>query len=505
MAKFYLTTPIYYVNARPHIGHAYTTLAADVIARFRKMAGDDVFFLAGTDEHGAKVAEAARAAGKPPQKFADEVADEFQLAWKNLGIEYSDFIRTTEPRHEQGAAAFLSLLKDKGALYEGEYRGLYCTGCENFITEKELADGLCPIHKKAPEQVAEKNLFFKLADYLSKVEELIKEDKILIRPDFAKKEALGLVKQGLADFSVSREKVKWGIKLPWDSSQTIYVWVEALLNYITGRGYPKLAKDSWPADLQLIGKDILKFHAIFWPAMLLAAGLEPPRQLFAHGYFTIDGEKMSKTLGNVIDPNALVKEYGADAARYLLLSQFPFGQDGDIKAERFKEQYNADLANGLGNLVSRVINVAASIFPPFQGGAGVVLKCGSASRMGLGEGIDILWQHIEEHYNNLRLEEVLAETRRLIQASDKIVESERIWELPKNDTKRAGEVFYILLENLRHIAWLIRPFMPQTSDKIFAQLGIPDEGKKTLADAKVWGGLPAAVKVKKSAPLFPRK
>ena len=502
--KFYITTPIYYVNAKPHIGHAYTTLAADVLARWKKLNEYDVFFLTGTDEHGSKVAAAADVAGKSPQEFVNDVSVLFKKSWENLNILNSDFIRTTEERHKKSVAVFLEKLKNNNALYEGEYKGLYCTGCENFITEKELEGGLCSIHKTKPEEVAEKNWFFKLSDYIKKVGNLIESDKIKIQPQSAKKEALGLFKQGLDDFSVSREKVKWGIKLPWDESQTIYVWVEALLNYVTAIGYPNI-NDNWPADLQLIGKDILKFHAIYWPAMLLAANLELPKELFVNGYFTIDGQKMSKSLGNVIDPNDLVAQFGVDSGRYLLLSQFPFGQDGDIKAEKFKEQYNSDLANGLGNLVSRVINVVDKNSDTIVLTRNGQLPVSTEDGENLDEYLDSLWQEIEKNYNNKSLDEVLKSTWRLIAESDKIVEQEKIWELPKKDAKKAGEVFYVLLENIRQLGWLIRPFLPETSDKIFKILGITNESQKSLQEAKEWGGLPESIKVQKADPLFPRK
>ncbi|MFH2104698.1 MAG: class I tRNA ligase family protein [Parcubacteria group bacterium] len=325
--KFYITTPIYYVNDKPHIGHAYTTVAADVLARYHRLRGDDVHFLTGNDEHGDKVARSAEEAGQEPQAFCDEMSAKYQLTWDRLNIGYDDYIRTTEPRHKEAVQDFLTVLKDKGAIYEGTYEGLYCTGCEKFLTDKELVDGECPDHKKAPEKLSEKNYFFKLGDYLNEVKRQIEKDEIKVDPENIKREVLGLFKQDLQDFSVSRESVKWGIELPFDKSQKTYVWVEALQNYITAIGYKddqKKFKRYWPADVHLMAKDIIKFHAIFWPAMLLAADLPVPKQIFAHGFFTIDGQKMSKTIGNVIDPNDLVDEYGADATRYLILSQFWF-------------------------------------------------------------------------------------------------------------------------------------------------------------------------------------
>lgn len=466
--KFYITTPIYYVNARPHIGHAYTTLAADVVSRWRKSKGDDVFFLTGTDEHGAKVAEAAKEANRQPEEFAAEVAADFKSAWTNLNIEYSDFIRTTESRHQQGVVAFLQKLKDNGALYEGEYAGLYCTGCESFKTEKELVDGKCPDHNRIPEKVTEKNWFFKLSDYLAKVESLIENDTVRIRPASAKKEALGLIKQKLEDFSVSRENVAWGIPLPWDASQTVYVWVEALQNYITALGYPKL-NDYWPADVQLIGKDILKFHAIYWPAMLLAAGLETPKELFVHGYFTIDGKKMGKSMGNAIDPNQLVAEYGADAARYLLLSQFPFGQDGDVKAEKFNEQYNSFLVNGLGNLVARTATLIESHF-----GGEIVIK-----EAGLGA------ENIDQLMGEFKFEEALKALQSKLGELDKRMEDAKPWELVASDKAKAETVLSEIASCLVAAARQLAPLLPATAEKVIRQFT---------------GGT-----IRKGEPLFPRK
>ncbi len=488
--KFYVSTPIYYVNAKPHIGHAYTTLAADIISRWRLMRGDDVFFLTGTDEHGAKIEKAAVENGKEPKVFADEVSEEFKRAWGELGILYSDFIRTTEPRHESGVARFMEILKKNSALYEADYKGLYCTGCENFITEKELVGGKCPNHKKAPDKISERNWFFKLSDYTNEIKELIERDELKIRPDFARRETLGLIEQGLEDFSVSRESVWWGIPLPWDKKQTIYVWIDALLNYITASEWNK-CKAPWPADLHIIGKDIIKFHCVYWPAMLLAAGFELPRQIFAHGYFTIDGQKMSKSLGNVIDPIELVSSFGKDGARYLIISQFPFGQDGDVKAEFFAEQYNASLANGLGNLVSRVSSA-------FLRTNSKLSKCNDKCEVGH------VWSGIEKHYENFAIEEVLKEVWKLIQSSDKIVEQEKIWSL-KAGQKEASKIFYLLFENIRHISFMVKPFLPDVSEKIFDILGISCEGKKFFKEASVWGALPEGVRVKKCVPLFPRK
>ena len=365
--NFYITTPIYYVNDRPHIGHAYTTVAADVLARYHRLRGDEVFFLTGTDEHGKKIADAAQAAGKTPQAFTDEVAGEFQSVWKELDISNDKFIRTTSSEHKTRVREIFTKLKaaktplGNDVIYEGKYKGLYCTGCEKFITEREIENNRCPLHpNKELEKVSEKNYFFRLTDYLGSIKEKIVNDELLILPAKRKAEVLGFFKQDLQDFSVSRESVTWGIELPFDTTQIAYVWVDALSNYITALGYPdspEKFKIFWPADLQLMAQDIIKFHAVYWPAILMALDLELPRAQFVHGFFTINGQKMSKSLGNIINPLDLVATYGSDVTRYLLLSQFSFGSEADVLAERFKEKYNADLANGLGNLVSRVANM----------------------------------------------------------------------------------------------------------------------------------------------------
>ncbi len=515
--KYYITTPIYYVNDKPHIGHAYTTVAADILSRFHQMQGEDVFFLTGTDEHGAKIAEAARLAGKEPQEFCDEIAVEFQKAWGNLNIEYSHFIRTTDQDHEAGVAAFLSQLKEKDFLYEKDYVGLYCIGCEKFLTEKELVDGKCPDHKRVPEKVTEKNWFFKLSRFLPKIEQLIENNALAIAPENAQKEVIGLFRQGLDDFSISRQKVSWGIRVPWDQSQTFYVWVDALLNYwtalkITGK------ENYWPPDVQLVGKDILKFHAIFWPAMLLAADLPLPKKIFVHGYFTINGQKMSKSLGNVIDPNDLVKKFGVDATRYLLFSQFPFGNDGDISLEKLKAVYNADLANGVGNLVSRILKMTKNGQVPEKDIKGTEESEKPIDRIwsdALEEGkkpytfpyfVSQLWLGWKKELNDLKLGFALERIVTFASILDKRIEDEKPFKLFKEDSKKAGYIIYDLLESLRHIAWMLMPFMPETADKIFEQLGLDlkKEKAKNFEEAIKWGGLEPGTKIKVGKPLFPR-
>lgn len=361
--KFYITTPIYYVNDEPHIGHAYTTIVADVLARYHRWQGHQVFFLTGTDEHGAKVAEMAAKNNMTPKQFCDQNSGYFREAWQLLNIANDYFIRTTDAQHEQAVVEIFQKLYAGGFLEEREYQGSYCVGCEKFLSERDLVDGLCPDHKRLPEVITEKNWFFKLEDFLPQIRELISSDQIKIRPESRKNEVLGLIKEGvLTNFSVSRQKnkVSWGVTLPFDQDQVSYVWVDALSNYITAIGYPSKMEEFnqwWPCEVHLMAQDILKFHAVYWPAILLALGLPVPQSEFIHGFFTINGQKMSKTIGNVIKPKDLVSRFGADATRYLLLSQFPFGQEADIREDLFTERYNSDLANGLGNAVARITNL----------------------------------------------------------------------------------------------------------------------------------------------------
>ena len=454
--KFYITTPIYYVNDKPHIGHAYTTIVADVLARFyRSQIGEDnVYFLTGTDEHGAKVAEAAAKEGLDPQAFTDKVSQSFKDAWVNLDIKYDRFIRTTDKQHKEIVTNILNQLKDKGVLYEGDYSGLYCIGCEKFILESELVDGKCPDHNKEPEKLFEKNWFFKLSEFLPKIKQAIESGDLVIYPETRKNEVLGLIKQGVPDISISRsaKSVSWGIDLPWDDSQKTYVWIDALSNYITALGYPdgENFKKFWPADVQLMALDILKFHTLLWPAILMALDLPLPK-LYIHGHFTLDGKKMSKSLGNVISPNDLVEKYGSEVAKYLILSQFSFGSESDIKVEEFPNKYNADLVNGLGNLVNRVTNMIEQYLD------GQIDKS-----LFKNETIG------DEEIKQLKFKEALSTIWLIIQNTNGMIEKEKPWELAK--TPAAKEELRVILETLAahlyKIALSLEPFMPKMSKEI---------------------------------------
>ncbi|MDD5341512.1 MAG: methionine--tRNA ligase [Patescibacteria group bacterium] len=508
--KFYVTTPIYYVNDVPHIGHAYTTIAADVLARYFRMmlGGDNVYFLAGTDEHGAKIAQAAEKNKMTPQEFVDQKAAQFQMAWDRLDISNNDFVRTTEKRHEKVVVDFMKQLKSaktplgNDCLYESEYEGLYCVACEAFKTETELVNGKCLDHNKECEKVKEKNWFLRLSDYAATLKDLIEKGELNILPEARKNEVLGLIKVGLKDVAISRQNVKWGIQLPFDKEQTAYVWVDALINYISALGGTKgkLYKKFWPADVHLMAKDILKFHAVIWPALLLALGLPLPKLIFAHGFFTIDGQKMSKTIGNVINPDELVTKYGADATRYLLLSQFGFGTDGDFSRERLNNIYNAALANELGNLVSRVVAMNEKYFES---------KVPEANANGdkyFAFDLKTDWERYDFFMKSLKFDEALGVIWENIRKANMYIDKEKPWELAKSDKHQLADVIYNLLETIRQAAIMLIPFMPQKADNILEVIGFDAEKEKEKkpSDLREWGRLPEGQKTKKAEALFPR-
>ncbi|MFW0837872.1 MAG: methionine--tRNA ligase [Candidatus Komeilibacteria bacterium] len=455
MEKFYITTPIYYVNDEPHIGHAYTTIVADVLARFwRQRLGDDkVYFLTGTDEHGAKIAESAAQHNLTPQEFCDQTAAKFIKAWQTLNISNDYFIRTTNKDHKAAVSKIFQTFYDKGLLEEKAYEGLYCVGCEKFLNEKDLVDNKCPDHKREPEILKEKNWFFKLEQFLPKIQELIEADTLQILPATRKNEVLGLLREGvMKDFSVSRQKssMSWGVDLPFDDSQVSYVWVDALSNYITAIGYPDHRDEFnkwWPADLHLLAQDILKFHTVYWPAFLLALDLPLPKTLFVHGFFTINGEKMSKTIGNVIKPQELVDKYGVDATRYLLLSQFPFGQEADIREDHFVERYNADLANGYGNAVSRVTNLIAK----------------NNIKVSLTRSTHWL-DSLAEHYNNYRFDLVIRDIVAKLQELDGYLSLQQPWKMREQD--EIAKVLEKAANELWVVSQALLPFMPNIAQQV---------------------------------------
>lgn len=478
MNKFYITTPIYYINDIPHIGHAYTTVAADIIARYykQKLGDENVMFLTGTDEHGAKIATAAKKAGKEPKEFADSIVPQFENAWKLLNVEYSHFFRTTDPRHEKLVQEILQKIKDKGLIEEGIYEGLYCEGCEKFLTETDLVDGKCPLHPNlTPIHQKEKNYFFKLSRFEKDLIELFESDEVKILPESKKKEILGKLKSdGLNNIAISREEVSWGIPIPWDTKQTIYVWVEALFNYYTATQFLEDKQKFWPADVHFIGKDILWFHTVIWCALLKAADLPLPKSVFAHGFFTINETKMSKSLGNVISPKELVDKFGVDATRYLLVSQFPFGQDGDFSVDKLTESYNSDLANGLGNLVSRVAKLCEGL---------TIADNPSTNKLitEIGTTAGKIKPPYSKHVEDYNFDEAIKDIQTEIKVIDQYINQQKPWELKGDTLLRSIQV---AVDAIRFLVPKLKPLLPDTAQKIEEQFKGP--------------------KIKSGAPLFPR-
>lgn len=458
--KKYLTTPIYYVNDVPHIGHAYTTIAADVLARFYKSQNIETFFLTGVDEHGAKIAIAAEAAGKEPKNFVDELAKKFETTWQNLNIEYSEFFRTTNVEHEKLVLEFVKKLADAGYIEKRKYEGLYCVACERYYKEEDLIDGLCPDHKTKCEKQSEENYFFLLSKFQDKLISIINDKEFEIGPTERKNEILSKIKLGLEDVSISRSAVKWGIPYPGDESQTVYVWVDALLNYYTATKIYKM--ETWekhPADLHLMAKDILWFHAVLWPAMLLALDLPLPKKVFAHGFFTIGGQKMSKTIGDVIDPNKMVEKFSVDVVRYAILREFPFGEDGDISVEKIQKQYE-NLANNIGNLLQRTI----VMINKYQ------IKM-SNDKLQMSNENQMTKSKISKLIEELKFNEALAEIENIAIDTNKYIAEKEPWKLAKDENNpELSEVLNKAHSNLSIIAELLAPFMPETSVKMQKQL-----------------------------------
>lgn len=449
--KYYITTAIDYVNDAPHIGHAYEKIAADVLARYYRAMGNDVLFQTGTDEHGLKVTRAAKEVGQIPAEFVDIQAKKFESAWQNLNISFDNFVRTTAPGHEKKVQEYLTKIKKAGKIYQGKYAGFYCVACEEYKSEDQMEAGYCPVHKKPCEKISEEVYFFKLSEYGRHIEQAIKSDQMKIEPEARKNEVLSFIGQGLKDVAVSRTHVKWGIPLPWDQSHTTYVWFDALLNYLTG---PKTT-DFWPAHLHLIGKDILRFHAVIWPAILMSLGLELPKKIFAHGYLSVNGQKMSKSLGNVVDPNVLVEKYSTDAVRYFLLAEIPFGEDGDFSESKLQARYESDLANELGNLVMRVLTLSNKLKVKSE-----KLKVTTKN------------SKIDSLIEKLKFSEALTEIWKDVKAMNAEIDQTKLWDLVKTDKEKAKKYLENYLERIKTVAENLTPFMPETADKIKKQLKI---------------------------------
>lgn len=510
---FYITTPIYYVNDVPHIGHAYTTVVGDVLARYKRLQGYEVFFLTGTDEHGQKVQQAASERGVPPQQHADELVVRFQNLWKRLDISNDDFIRTTEHRHKSVVQAVLQYLWDKKLLYEGMYQGWYCLPDERFWTEEELKEGKCPECGRSVDRISEKNYFFKMSQYQDKLRWHIKNNQALILPETRRNEVLGFLDRQLGDLCISRPKARlsWGISLPFDPDYVTYVWVDALVNYISVIGYPAdldRFNEIWPADYHLVGKDILTTHAVYWSTLLMALELKLPKTLFAHGWWMVESEKMSKSRRNVVDPNAIIDEFGADAFRYFLLREVPFGQDGDFTRDALIRRYNSDLANDLGNLVSRTLTMIEQFTegiipqPSFEGSHDQEREI-----MDIARG---LYEPVEDAFNRLEFHHVLSRIWKLVDRANRYIEEMAPWDLAKKtrERKKLETVLYTAAEALRVIAIYLSPFMPNTTERIIHALGLdqfPTNALSTRVRESVLGGAPLpGRRVQKGAALFPR-
>jgi len=510
--SFYLTTPIYYVNSVPHLGTAYTTIAADALARYRRMTGYDVHFLTGLDEHGQKVAQAAEQNGMTPQDWVDTIAPKFIEAWKLLDITNDDFIRTTEPRHEAGAQQFLQVLKDRGDLYQGRYEGWYCLPDETFYTEEQLAEGnTCPQCGRDVQFVKEDNWFFRLSAYQDRLLEYYAEHPDFIQPETRRNEVVSFVSGGLKDLSVSRTTFTWGIPLPFAPEHVMYVWFDALINYITAVGFGADGTPTfsgplahyWPAQYHFVGKDIIRFHCTIWPAMLMAAGVPLPEKVFAHGFLLTKGEKMSKSTGNAVTPASLVERFGVDAYRYYFMRDVQFGTDGSISVEAMVQRYNADLANDWGNLVSRLFNMTEK----YCGGVVPALPVASPEDEDILRIAAALPEKFEKRMVALDYAGALEDAWELIKRANRYIEDSAPWNLAKSDETRARleAVLYTALESVRIAAIFVAPVMPNTSREVWKRLGLGDVNDLTdLAAAATWGGLPAGSAVEKGEPLFPR-
>ena len=494
MKTFYLTTPIYYVNDKPHIGHAYTTILADVLTRFHRNSGEDVFFLTGLDEHGQKVQQAAEKHGVDPQKHCNEMAPRFLKLWENLHIQNDDFIRTTEKRHVDVVQHILQKVYDKGDIYEDEYEGLYSVSEERFITKKEADSG----EFRDIKELKEKNYFFKMSNYQQALIDHIKNNSDFIQPKHRKNEVLGFLKQPLEDLCISRPKSRlgWGIELPFDSDYVTYVWFDALINYITAPGYNVNEENFnkyWPANYHLIGKDILTTHSVYWPTMLMSANIPLPQAIFAHGWWLIGESKMSKSLGNVVDPLGLIEEYGVDSVRYYLMREMVLGQDASFTIESFIKRYNSDLANDFGNLLSRISNLLKKFFdsriPQDEDDSA--------------EGLDVKSKAVEtvaivrEKIDVMRVNEAIEIILQFVRSINKYIETKAPWKLAKEEPEIAGKVLFTAAEALRVSAILLSPIMPNRTQTVLETLGATESGLD-------WGGLTSGIEIKLHDPLFPR-
>jgi len=503
---FYITSPLYYVNDVPHIGSAYTTIACDAVARYKRLRGFDVCFLTGTDEHGQKIFKAANEKGMTPQAHCDFIALKFQELWELLDIKYDKFSRTTSKNHEVIVQEFFNRVYKNGDIYEANYEGLYCEPCEDFKAVKDLLEGnICPVHKTKVQEYKEKNYFFALSKFQDRLSDYFDKNPDFIQPSYRKNEVLGWVKEGLKDFPISRQSVKWGIPLPVDTSQTIYVWFDALIGYLSPLlndgdlvNLENAMKKYWPSSVHVIGKDILRFHAVYWPCMLMSAGYPLPKKVFGHGFLTKDGEKMGKSTGNIIDPYELINEFGTDAVRFYFLKEVAFGKDGDFSRETFINRINSDLANNLGNLLNRSLNL---VNKNFNG----EIENTNSDLLSLKIKLEETIKSYEKHIENLDLKDALDVVWQLVDATNKAFNDNAPWKMIKaGNLNDAKSCLYETLEILRNISILINPFIPSTSIKMYEQLGFDSFSLTSEWQCLGIGKKSQFFKVLEGKPIFPR-